>query len=157
MAPSLTYEKALAYLAQCINYETHQPVAYDSRRFNLRAFDTFLQKLGSPQLAFPSVHIAGSKGKGSTAAMVASILSQAGLHTGLFTQPHLVTVRERAQIDRQLISREEFAALVSELQTLVDGTEMAQQRRFRTFFELTTALSFLHFAATRSILLWSKS
>jgi dihydrofolate synthase/folylpolyglutamate synthase len=146
MAPALTYEEALAYLAQCINYETHQPVAYDSRRFNLRAFDAFLQKLGSPHRAFPSVHIAGSKGKGSTAAMVASMLSQAGLHTGLFTQPHLVTVRERAQIDRQLISREEFAALVSELQTLVDGTAMAQQRRFRTFFELTTALSFLHFA-----------
>src|SRR5215471_4325828 len=146
MAPALGYEEALAYLAQFINYETQQPLSYDSRRFNLRAFDTFLQTLGSPHLAFPSVHIAGFKGKGSTAAMVAAILSQAGLRTGLFTTPHLVTMRERTQIDRQLISREEFAALVSELQTLVDGTAMAQQRRFRTFFELTTALSFLHFA-----------
>ena len=146
MVPAFTYDEALAYLAQCINYETHQPVSYDSRRFNLRPFNAFLQTLGSPHLAFPSVHIAGSKGKGSTAAMVASMLSQAGLRTGLFTQPHLVTVRERAQIDRQLISREEFAALVSELQTLVDGTALTQQRRFRTFFELTTALSFLHFA-----------
>jgi dihydrofolate synthase/folylpolyglutamate synthase len=146
MAPALTYEAALAYLAQFINYEAHQPTSYDSRRFNLRAFDTFLQQLGSPHRAFPSVHIAGSKGKGSTAAMVAAMLSQAGLRTGLFTTPHLVTMRERTQIDRQLISREEFAALVSELQTLVDGTALAQERRFRTFFELTTALSFLHFA-----------
>jgi len=146
MAPALTYDGALAYLAQCINYETHQPVSYDSRHFNLRVFDAFLQTLGSPHLAFPSVHIAGSKGKGSTAAMVASMLSQAGLRTGLFTQPHLVTIRERTQIDRQLISREEFAALVSELQAVVDRTALTQQRRFRTFFELTTALSFLHFA-----------
>lgn len=146
MAPACTYEEALAYLAQFINYEVQQPVSYDSRRFNLSAFETFLQTLGSPHQAFPSVHIAGSKGKGSTAAMIASILSQAGLRTGLFTTPHLVTMRERTQIDRQLISREEFAALVSELRTLVDGTAMAQHRRVRTFFELTTALSFLHFA-----------
>src|SRR3989449_5825916 len=146
MAPALTYEEALAYLAQFINYETHQPLAYDSRRFNLRAFEAFLETLGSPHLAFPSVHIAGSKGKGSTAAMVASILSQAGLRTGLFTKPHLVTIRERTQIDRQMISREEFAALVSELQTHVDGGAVAPRQRFRTFFELTTALTFLYFA-----------
>jgi len=146
MAPALGYEEALAYLAQFINYETQQPLSYDSRRFNLRAFEAFLQTLGSPHKAFPSVHIAGSKGKGSTAAMVAAMLSQAGLRTGLFTTPHLVTMRERTQIDRHLISREEFAALVSELQMRLDGTAVAPQRRFRTFFELTTALSFLHFA-----------
>jgi folylpolyglutamate synthase/dihydropteroate synthase len=111
MASALTYAEALAYLAQFINYETRQPVSYDSRQFNLRAFDDFLQTLGSPHRAFPSVHIAGAKGKGSTAAMIAAMLSQAGLRTGLFTTPHLVTMRERTQIDRQLISREEFAAL----------------------------------------------
>jgi dihydrofolate synthase/folylpolyglutamate synthase len=146
MAPACTYEEALAYLAQFINYEVQQPVSYDSRRFDLSAFDAFLHTLGSPHRAFPSVHIAGSKGKGSTAAMIAAMLSQAGLRTGLFTTPHLVTMRERTQIDRQLISREEFAALVCELQALVDDTAMVQQRRMRTFFELTTALSFLHFA-----------
>src|SRR5437867_8214858 len=146
MAPALTYEEALAYLAQFINYETQQPLSYDSRRFNLDAFEAFLQALGSPHRAFPSVHIAGSKGKGSTAAMVAAMLSQAGLRTGLFTTPHLVTMRERTQIDRQLISREEFADLVSELQTHVDGAAVAHRRRFRTFFELTTALTFLYFA-----------
>lgn len=146
MALACTYEEALAYLAQFINYEAQQPLSYDSRRFNVSAFEAFLQTLGSPHRAFPSVHIAGSKGKGSTAAMIAAILSQAGLRTGLFTSPHLVTIRERTQIDRQLISREEFAALVAELRALVDGTALAQQRRARTFFELTTALSFLHFA-----------
>ena len=147
MAPALTYDVALAYLAQFINYEAHQPAAYAPEHFNVQDFADFLQTLGSPHLAFPSVHIAGSKGKGSTAAMVAAMLSQAGLRTGLFTTPHLVTIRERTQIDRQLISREEFAALVSELQARVDGTAIAhRQRRFRTFFELTTALTFLYFA-----------
>ena len=146
MAPALTYDEALAYLAQFINYEARQPVSYVPEHFNVQDFAAFLQTLGSPHLAFPSVHLAGSKGKGSTAALVASMLSQAGLRTGLFTSPHLVTIRERVQIDRQLISREEFAALVSELQTRVDETVLAHQRRFRTFFELTTALAFLYFA-----------
>jgi dihydrofolate synthase/folylpolyglutamate synthase len=146
MAPVLTYDEALAYLAQFINYEARQPGSYVPEHFNVQDFAAFLQTLGSPHLAFPSVHIAGSKGKGSTAALVASMLSQAGLRTGLFTSPHLVTIRERAQIDRQLISREEFAALVSELQTRVDEIVLAHQRRFRTFFELTTALAFLYFA-----------
>ncbi len=146
MTPALTYDEALAYLSQFINYEARQPVSYAPEHFNVQAFAEFLQTLGSPHLAFPSVHIAGSKGKGSTAAMVAAILSQAGLRTGLFTKPHLVTIRERTQIDRQLISREEFAALVSELQTHVDGAAVAHPRRFRTFFELTTALTFLYFA-----------
>jgi len=146
MAPGLTYDEALAYLAQFINYEARQPVSYVPEHFNVQDFAAFLQTLGSPHLAFPSVHIAGSKGKGSTAALVASMLSQAGLRTGLFTSPHLVTIRERVQIDRQLISREEFAALVSELQIRVDETVLTHQRRFRTFFELTTALAFLYFA-----------
>ena len=146
MAPALTYDEALAYLAQFINYETRQPVSYVPEHFNVQDFAAFLQTLGSPHLAFPSVYIAGSKGKGSTAALVASMLSQAGLRTGLFTSPHLVTIRDRAQIDRQLIGREEFAALVSELQIRVDETVLTHQRRFRTFFELTTALAFLYFA-----------
>ena len=87
MAPALTYDEALAYLAQFINYEARQPVAYAPEHFNVQAFAEFLQTLGAPHLAFPSVHIAGSKGKGSTAAMVAAMLSQAGLRTGLFTSP----------------------------------------------------------------------
>ena len=61
MAPALTYDEALAYLAQFINYEAHQPVAYAPEHFNVQAFADFLQTLGSPHLTFPSVHIAGSK------------------------------------------------------------------------------------------------
>jgi dihydrofolate synthase/folylpolyglutamate synthase len=146
MAAVLTFEEALAYLRQFINYESPQRLPYDPEHLNLASFESFLQSLGAPHRAFPSVHIAGSKGKGSTAAMVAAMLSQAGLRTGLYTQPHLVTIRERTQIDRQLIRQEEFAALVTELRDHVEAALPAKERRFRTFFELTTALTFLYFA-----------
>ena len=142
----LTYEQALAYLGQFINYETRRRVPYLPEHFNLEAFAAFLRELGNPHQAFPSVLIAGSKGKGSTAAMTEAILSQAGLRTGLFTNPHLVTLRERAQINRVLISREAFAELVAELREHLQPAQSGRGRRFRTFFELTTALSFLHFA-----------
>jgi dihydrofolate synthase/folylpolyglutamate synthase len=146
MLPALTYDEALAYLRQFINYESRQRVPYDPEHFNLTAFAEFLQALGAPQQAFPAVLVAGSKGKGSTAAMVASMLAQAGLRTGLFTKPHLVTVRERTQINRQPISREDFAALVTVLRAQVEAATPRREARFRTFFELTTALSFLYFA-----------
>lgn len=145
MTATLTYDEALAYLTQFINYEARQRVPYDPEHFNPATFKTFLKTHGAPHEAFPTVLIAGSKGKGSTAVMVAAILSQAGLRTGLFVKPHLVTIRERTQIDRQLISREAFAALVTELQTQVSVTSHTQTARIRTFFELTTALSFWHF------------
>ena len=142
----MTYEQALAYLAQFINYESGQRVPYVPEHFNLDAFADFLHELGDPHHAFPAVLIAGSKGKGSTAAMIAAILTRAGLRTGLFTNPHLVTLRERTQIDRQLIGPQAFADLVAELRSHLQPTRSVQPRRFRTFFELTTALSFLHFA-----------
>ena len=143
---AMTYDEALSYLSTFINYETQQRIPYDPDHFSPAAFDAFLQPLGAPHQAFPSVLIAGSKGKGSTAVMVASILSQSGLRTGLFVKPHLVTIRERTQIDRQLISPEAFAALVTELRDHLATTGQQPSIRFRTFFELTTALTFLHFA-----------
>lgn len=142
----LTYDEALAYLRQFINYETQQRVSYDTEHFNVQTFGDFLHTIGAPHEAFPSVLIAGSKGKGSTAVMVASILSHAGLRTGLFVKPHLVTIRERTQIDRRLISHEDFAALVAELRMHTEAAPRTQTARIRTFFELTTALSFLYFA-----------
>lgn len=146
MTAPLTYEAALAYLGQFINYERRPRFAYNTEHFNLQAFRDFLQMLGNPHQAFPSVLVAGSKGKGSTAAMIAAMLTQAGWRTGLFSKPHLVTIRERTQIDRQLISPQDFAALVTELQGYTGSPEASPGRRFRTFFELTTALSFLYFA-----------
>lgn len=141
-----SYDEALAYLRQLINYEAPQPVSYDPEHFNPDTLEAFLQSLGAPHNAFASVHIAGSKGKGSTAAMVAAVLERAGFCTGLYSSPHLVSIRERTQTNRQWISRDDFAALVTKLRDQVDKTGYRQTARIRTFFELTTALSLLHFA-----------
>lgn len=146
MQAALTYDQALAYLNQFINYEKTPRAPYNPEHFSPATFDAFLRTLGAPHEAFPSVHIAGSKGKGSTAAMVAAMLSQAGWRTGLVISPHLITIRERTQIDRQLISPEAFAALVSEIRPHIEAMDQTDKARIRTFFEATTAVSFLHLA-----------
>ncbi len=146
MPTDMTYEESLHYLNQFINYEARPRAIYDHEHFDLTNFGAFLATLGAPHLALPSILIAGSKGKGSTAAMIAGMLSQAGLRTGLYTSPHLVTIRERVQVDRQLISPHAFAALMSELRAHLASATVKPEKNFRTFFELLTALAFLHFA-----------
>lgn len=143
---ALTYDEAFAYLRQLTNYEAPQSAPINAEHFNLATLDAFLQMLGAPQHAFASVHIAGSKGKGSTAAIVAAILECAGFRTGLFSSPHLVSIRERTQINRQWISPEHFAALVAELRDYIHARINLRTGRQLTFFEFNTALSFLYFA-----------
>lgn len=146
---ALTYDEALAYLRQLTNYEAPQPAPLNAAHFKLDTLEAFLQRHGAPHRAFASVHIAGSKGKGSTAAMVAAVLERAGFRTGLFSSPHLVSIRERTQINRQWISPDDFAALVTELRDHVDRLGDDPSGRKLTFFEFNTALSFLYFARQR--------
>jgi dihydrofolate synthase/folylpolyglutamate synthase len=143
---AFTYAEALAYVRNLTNYEAPQPTPLRPEHFKLDAFNAFLHTLGAPHHAFASVHIAGSKGKGSTAAMVAAVMEQAGFRTGLFTSPHLVSIRERTQINRQWISPDDFAALVAELRDHMEGLNGGQTEPQLTFFEFNTALSFLYFA-----------
>ncbi|HIE39538.1 MAG TPA: bifunctional folylpolyglutamate synthase/dihydrofolate synthase, partial [Anaerolineae bacterium] len=107
---------------------------------DLTRVERLLDRLGNPHRAYPSIHIAGTKGKGSTAAMVESALRAGGYRTGLYTSPHLHTFRERIRVGGGLISREEVVALVEELRSLiaqVPGT---------TTFEAITAMAFAYFA-----------
>jgi dihydrofolate synthase/folylpolyglutamate synthase len=98
-----------------------------------------------PERKFNSIHIAGTKGKGSTSAMVFSILSESGFRTGLYTSPHLVDFRERIRISQnkswRLISEEEVVYLIEEMKPKVDSLKERP-----SFFELYTALAFLYFA-----------
>src|SRR6202166_1486168 len=111
----MTYEQAMHYWFGRINYEVQSPKPRD---LSLDRIRTLLELLGNPQDHFRIVHIAGSKGKGSTSAMLASILRQAGYRTGLFTSPHLVNVEERIQVEDAPISREELAQLMEEIRAL---------------------------------------
>ena len=100
-----------------------------------------LKKLGNPQDSFKSVHVAGTKGKGSTCAMIASMLESSGYKVGLYTSPHLVDVRERIAINGQMISHADFARLVKEVEPIV-----MRMKPMPSYFEVMTAISFKHFA-----------
>jgi len=104
-------------------------------KFGLEGISKLLDPLGNPHFRFPSIHIAGTNGKGSTASMIAAIFTAAGYRTGLYTSPHLVSFRERIRIDGKPIPERDVAEVMSRL-------ERAIRRQRPTFFEATTALGF---------------
>src|SRR5262245_65529049 len=89
------YTKALRFLATLSDYERLRIVRYNSQNFDLDRMRSLLKRIGNPHDHFRSVHIAGTKGKGSTCAMIASMLKSAGYKVGLYTSPHLLDIRER--------------------------------------------------------------
>jgi dihydrofolate synthase/folylpolyglutamate synthase len=117
--PSLTYQDALDYLYSFLDTEKNLPRT--PAEFNLPRTAALLQALGEPQHTFPSVVIAGTKGKGSTAALIEAIARAAGLRTGLWTSPHLHSYRERIQIDRQLITQAELIQAVEAIKPLIEA------------------------------------
>jgi dihydrofolate synthase/folylpolyglutamate synthase len=138
-----TYTDALAYLNQFINYERTQPQRYAPETLSLDRVSVLLDRLGRPDRAYRSIHIAGTKGKGSTAAMIESCLRAAGYRTGCYTSPHLHTFRERMRVDNEYISREMFAQLVDELEPHLKTIEEV------TWFEIVTTLAFMFFARSQ--------
>ncbi len=120
-------------------------VSYTRESFDLKEFERFLARLDDPHRRLKTVVVAGTKGKGSTAAMIASIAQASGLKAGLYTSPHLCSIRERIRVDGEMISEEAFAALVSELMPHIEAAGMAGVRRYRTFFEILTAMALVHF------------
>ena len=135
----LTYKDALDYIYSFTDYEKKSSYLYAPETFDLARVEKLLALLDDPHLRFKSIHIAGTKGKGSVAAMSESILRAAGYRTGLYTSPHLHTFRERIQVDGRLIPKETVASLTERLQPLVSRIEGI------TTFEIMTALGFLYF------------
>lgn len=136
----MDYVEAIAYLHGLTDYETKRVRRYTPEAFDLSRVERLLEAVGNPHRRFESVHIAGTKGKGSTAAMVESCLRTAGYRTALYTSPHLHTFRERIQVGGQKIGRDDVVALVKELRPLV------ARRPGVTTFEVITTMGFLHFA-----------
>ncbi|HXD88369.1 MAG TPA: folylpolyglutamate synthase/dihydrofolate synthase family protein [Urbifossiella sp.] len=133
----MTYDEALAYWYGRINFEVRAAGPDDLK---LERMQALLHRLGDPHRRLRIVHITGTKGKGSTAAMLAAILQKAGHRVGLFTSPHLTHVEERIQVDGSSISHEELAECMAEVAAAAAGMPPP------TFFEIGTALGFLHFA-----------
>jgi dihydrofolate synthase/folylpolyglutamate synthase len=134
------YNLALDYLYSFVDYSLKKADQLAAAHFDLGRMRQLMAALGNPQHDYPTIHVAGTKGKGSTSALCASVLTASGRKTGLYSSPHLVDFCERIQIDGQPISRAELADLVEEIKPTVAAISML------TTFEITTALGFLYFA-----------
>jgi dihydrofolate synthase/folylpolyglutamate synthase len=128
----------------------HELAQLPSNKFDLDHMRVLLKGLGHPEHRFPSVLIAGTNGKGSTAATLASILQASGLKTGLYTSPHLVRINERIRVNGAEISDDDFAELHGKIdraaEKLVEKNELPWHP---SFFEMMTAIAFEHFARER--------
>lgn len=144
---SLTYKNAVAYLDGFTNYERALSYPYNGSSMNLRRVEELCGRLGHPQRKIKAIHIAGTKGKGSTAAILAAILKSAGYKTGLFISPHLVDLRERIQIGDRLITEDELAELIGSIKPHADRIQASAEFGELTYFELLTVLAFCYFAA----------
>jgi dihydrofolate synthase/folylpolyglutamate synthase len=136
----MNYEECLRYLAD-LGHELR------GVKFDLVAIQHLLAGLGQPHLRYPTAIVAGTNGKGSTCAMLASILHCAGIRAGLYTSPHLVRVNERIQVGRQEIADEAFADSFTNVAKAVE--QLVHQKTLPqrpSFFEFLTATAFLHFA-----------
>jgi dihydrofolate synthase/folylpolyglutamate synthase len=136
----LTYKDALDYIYSFTDYEKKTAFQYAPEHFDLGRVVRLLALLDNPHQKFQSIHVAGTKGKGSVSAMLASILGAAGYRVGLYTSPHLHTFRERIRLNDEMISEDSVAALMERLQPLV------AQVPDLTTFEIITALGCEYFA-----------
>ena len=145
----MSYTDAIAQLNSLVP-ELYAAAGQPRRRFSVDEVRILLDAVGDPQQHFPSVLIAGTNGKGSTASTLASILSEAGLRAGLYTSPHLERPNERIRLGQEEIADDDFARLYFRVhdagQQLLLSGRLAQ---LPSYFEILTALAFLHFAENK--------
>ncbi len=138
------YKNAVNRLLSLADFE-RKSRANQPPDWHLRRVERLMEMLGDPHLATPVVHVAGSKGKGSTCAMIASGLKAAGFNTGLYTSPHLHTFTERIKLNGENISRSDFADLIDQIWPLAEAIEQAGDLGVVSVFEMLTAMAFVHF------------
>ncbi|MDP7573823.1 MAG: hypothetical protein QF723_01805, partial [Phycisphaerales bacterium] len=136
-----TFPSAVKSLLDRPNFERLRPGRIDRKSFKLARMESIMKALGDPHRDINAVHVAGTIGKGSTVAMMRSMLEGCGWTTGTYTSPHLMDIRERIAINGTNISQAAFAKLAKEVSKAAD--DVAPDA---TFFEVITAMSFLHFA-----------
>lgn len=145
----MNYDAAVRYLLT-LGRELAAPTQAAAAKFDLENIAVLAERLGRPDRAYPSAHIAGTNGKGSTAAFLESIVRHAGFRTGLYTSPHLERINERIRVSGEEISDDSFAAIFTRLQTLIEELLAAHGLRAHpTYFECVTAMAFECFARER--------
>ena len=146
----MNYDAAVRYLLS-LGRELAAPTQAAAAKFDLENISVLAERLGRPDRAYPSAHIAGTNGKGSTAAFLESILRHAGFRTGLYTSPHLERINERMRINGEEMEDESFAAIFTRLQALIEELLAAHKLRAHpTYFECVTAMAFEYFARERA-------
>ncbi len=138
----MNYQEALEYILRFADYERlpRSGIVWDIKRI-----ERLLARARNPQYDARTVHVAGTKGKGSTSAMIASILTQAGYRTGLYTSPHLLSFTERIQVDGGNISETDWVRLTDFIKPHVEGENAIGDLGELTTYEILTAMAFIHF------------
>jgi dihydrofolate synthase/folylpolyglutamate synthase len=145
----MNYDAAVRYLLS-LGRELAAPTQASATKFNLENITILVERLGRPDRTYPSSHIAGTNGKGSTAAFLESILRHAGFRTGLNTSPHLERINERLRISGEVISDHAFAETLTRIHALIEELLAAGKLRAHpTYFECVTAMAFEFFARER--------
>ena len=148
--PIVDRDQAVDWLMGRINYERVAVVPYGQQAMKLEPVRELLSRLGDPQAALRIVHVAGTKGKGSTGAMIAAALEAAGVTTGVYSSPHLERLEERFAVGGQPCSADELVQLVDKARPIAEAMDRdAGDGRGPTFFDLTTAMALAHFAERR--------
>ncbi|MFO7946990.1 MAG: folylpolyglutamate synthase/dihydrofolate synthase family protein [Armatimonadota bacterium] len=142
----MDYSEAIEFLNSLVDYEKLGFRREFGQKVNLDSMTFLAESLGNPQDDLRMVHIAGTKGKGSVAALVEAITRAAGYKTGLFTSPHLVSPRERIRVNGSPLSRDEMIHLVEQVRPTVARMREDKKLTSATFFEVYTAMCFIHFA-----------
>ena len=136
------YQQAITYLLERTDYEKQTRLRYNVNTFNLGRMEKLLSLVGKPHQKVQTVHIGGTKGKGSTATMLARMLEANDYKVGLYTSPHVVHLHERITVDSEMISESEMRGLLNRIYAPV---EKMSKTDAPTFFEIMTALAFMHF------------
>jgi len=141
----MSYQKAIEFLDSLYNHE-RDAQRISPLQFHLDAIVQVLKKLGNPHLEYPVVHITGTKGKGSVAAMLTAILKSAGIKVGTYTSPHLIDVRERIAINGKMISQKKFIEAINAARKYMGK----RPKEFGTYFEALTSAAFWIFAKEKT-------
>ncbi len=139
MNPFLTYNSALKFVLGLGDNSLKAHLTPEIARFDLQVMRNFLGALGNPQQAYPVIHVAGTKGKGSTCAMISNVLQAAGFKVGLFTSPYLNEFREQIQVNGEMVSQDEFVSLTNTLAPTINSLG------HMSTFEAVTSMAFQYF------------
>lgn len=139
-----TYQQAIRYLFDRTDYEGQGKLRYNVTTFDLDRMNKFLKAIGNPHKKIKTVHIAGTKGKGSTAAMLGKMIEANGYSVGLYTSPHVTTLHERITINSEMINNKMMLGLMNRLHPIIEKFNAKDDSP--TFFEIMTAIAFMHFS-----------